>query len=113
MKIANADKLKKHFESVVDVHLFTVPTIQTIINTFTIDIPDGDKAVFFHDEKGRPTCHNLSEEEREKDIFHYSEWVVDEKAKCSYCPACGKACFLPDTYCPKCGTKNIFGGPKP
>ena len=35
MKIANADKLKKHFESVVDVHLFTVPTILTIIDTFS------------------------------------------------------------------------------
>ena len=39
MKIANADKLKKHFESVVDVHLFTVPTILTIIDTFSEDEP--------------------------------------------------------------------------
>lgn len=40
MKIANADKLKKHFESVVDVHLFTVPTILTIIDTFSSEAPD-------------------------------------------------------------------------
>lgn len=41
MKIANADKLKKHFESVVDVHLFTVPTILTIIDTFSSEVPEG------------------------------------------------------------------------
>ena len=40
MKIANADKLKKHFENVVDVHLFTVPTIQTIIDTFSSEVPE-------------------------------------------------------------------------
>ena len=41
MKIANAEKLKEHFENVVDVHLFTVPEILTIIETFTREIPDG------------------------------------------------------------------------
>ena len=40
MKIADADKLKKHFETVVDVHLFTVPEILTIIDTFSIEIPE-------------------------------------------------------------------------
>lgn len=38
MKIANADKLIHHFESCVDVKLFTVPEIITIINSFSIDI---------------------------------------------------------------------------
>lgn len=42
MKIANADKLKKHFESVVDVHLFTVPTILTIIDTFSSEVDEND-----------------------------------------------------------------------
>ena len=40
MKIANADKLKQHFENVVDVKLFTVPEICTIINTFSTEVPD-------------------------------------------------------------------------
>ena len=42
MKIANADKLKKHFENVVDVKLFTVPNILTIINTFSSEVDDND-----------------------------------------------------------------------
>ena len=113
MKIANADKLKEHFENVVDVKLFTPAHILTIIDTFTIDIQDGDKVVFSHDEDGAPICTNLSEKERQDDIFTYSKWVVDDEAKCAYCPTCGKACFLPDTYCPKCGAKNVFGGTKP
>lgn len=41
MKIANADKLIKHFENVVDVHLFTPAQIITIINTFSVEVPDG------------------------------------------------------------------------
>ena len=44
MKIANADKLKKHFENVVDVKLFTVPEICTIIDTFSVDVPE-DKPI--------------------------------------------------------------------
>lgn len=40
MLIADADRLKKHFENVVDVHLFTVPEILTIIDTFSIEIPE-------------------------------------------------------------------------
>ena len=38
MKIANADKLIHHFENVVDVKLFTVPEIVTIIKSFSVDI---------------------------------------------------------------------------
>lgn len=45
MKIANADKLIHHFENVVDVKLFTVPEIVTIINSFSLDIPDGAQIV--------------------------------------------------------------------
>lgn len=45
MKIANADKLIHHFEHTVMVKNFTVPEIVTIINSFSIDIPDGSKMV--------------------------------------------------------------------
>ena len=41
MKIANADKLIRHFENVVDVKLFTVPQILTLIDSFSIEIPEG------------------------------------------------------------------------
>ena len=40
MKIVNYEKLKRHFETVVDVKLFTVPNILTIMETFTEDLPD-------------------------------------------------------------------------
>lgn len=40
MKITNGDKLIHHFESVVDVKLFTVPEIVQIINSFSMEIPD-------------------------------------------------------------------------
>ena len=40
MKIANADKLKHHFENVVDVKLFTPAQICTIIDSFSIEIPE-------------------------------------------------------------------------
>lgn len=42
MKIANADKLIHHFENVVDVKLFTVPNILTIIDTFSSEIDEND-----------------------------------------------------------------------
>ena len=40
MKIVNYEKMKRHFENVVDVKLFTVPNILTIMETFTEDLPD-------------------------------------------------------------------------
>lgn len=40
MKIVNYEKFKRHFETVVDVSLFTVPNILTIMETFTEDLPD-------------------------------------------------------------------------
>ena len=43
MKIADADRLIKHFEGVVDVKLFTVPEIITIINSFSIDINEDNQ----------------------------------------------------------------------
>lgn len=40
MKIVNYEKMKKQFEHVVDVKLFTIPNILTIMETFTEDLPD-------------------------------------------------------------------------
>lgn len=40
MKIVNYEKMKRHFEHVVDVKIFTVPNILTIMETFTEDLPD-------------------------------------------------------------------------
>ena len=40
MKIVNYEKMKRHFEHVVDVKLFTIPNILTIMETFTEDLPD-------------------------------------------------------------------------
>lgn len=68
MNIADADKLKKHFDTVVDVKLFTVPTIQTIINTFSCDIPEGDLLVF-RKEGENIIITNLSEQQRQREIF--------------------------------------------
>jgi len=45
MLIINGNKLIQHFEHVVDVHLFTVPNILTIINTFSVEVPDGSKII--------------------------------------------------------------------
>ena len=45
MKIANADKLKHHFEHVVMVKLFTVPEILTIIDTFSVEINEDSTVV--------------------------------------------------------------------
>ena len=45
MRIANADKLKDHFEHVVMVKLFTVPEILTIIDTFSVEINEDSKIV--------------------------------------------------------------------
>lgn len=52
MLIANANKLKHHFENVVDVKLFTPAQIITIIETASIEIPDDTKLVMLRD-KGR------------------------------------------------------------
>ena len=49
MKICNADKLKKHFENVVDVKLFTPAQICTIIDTFSSEIDEGRVYKFAQD----------------------------------------------------------------
>lgn len=41
MLITNGDRLKQHFENVVDVKLFTVPQILTLIDNFSMEIPEG------------------------------------------------------------------------
>ena len=45
MKIANTDRLIHHFESCVDVKLFTVPEIVTIIKSFSVEIPEGTQLI--------------------------------------------------------------------
>lgn len=45
MLITNGDKLKHHFENLVDVKLFTAEQILTIIDTFSIEIPEGTKMI--------------------------------------------------------------------
>ena len=39
MKIVRSERLKRHFENVVDVKLFTPAQICTIIDTFTEELP--------------------------------------------------------------------------
>lgn len=46
MRIANANRLIKHFENVVDVKLFTPAQIITIIENCSCEIPEEDKLVF-------------------------------------------------------------------
>ena len=40
MKIVNYEKMKRHFDHVIDVKLFTVPNIMTFMETLTEDLPD-------------------------------------------------------------------------
>jgi hypothetical protein len=65
MKIANTDRLIHHFESCVDVKLFTIPEIVTIVKSFSVEIPEGTQ-IF---EKQRPGIDNklLSEEQRKEE----------------------------------------------
>ena len=124
MKIANADKLKQHFENVVDVKLFTVPNILTIIDTFSIDVNDGDLYEFGHDGDA-PIMTNLTEKQRQRDIFKdEGRWTeVDGADGDSYyeCSNCGEPWVLsagtPEDnnmhYCPNCGAKMRIGGTEP
>ena len=59
MKIANADKLIHHFENVVDVKLFTPAQIMTIIDTFSIDIPEDSKLVMPRHLGRQMVCDNI------------------------------------------------------
>ena len=83
MKIANTDRLIHHFESCVDVKLFTIPEIVTIVKSFSVEIPEGTQLImpskktlymtldnlklFF--EKQKPGIDNklLSEEQRKEE----------------------------------------------
>ena len=61
MKITNADKLIHHFENTVDVKLFTVPEIVTIIKSFSVEIPEGTQ--LFENQKPGIDNKLLSEEQ--------------------------------------------------
>lgn len=45
MLITNGDRLKHHFENVVDVKHFTPEQICTIIESFSVEIPEGTQLV--------------------------------------------------------------------
>lgn len=126
MKIANADKLKKHFESVVDVKLFTVPNILTIIDTFSVEVNDGDLYEFGHNGSAT-TMTNLTEKQRQRDIwkekgewlYPYADHVVHGRRvgkstkKCSVCGMQFENNLPWDAkYCPNCGSLNV-GGTEP
>ena len=59
MKIANADRLIHHFENVVDVKLFTVPEIVTIIKSFSVEIPEGTELIMPRKKAQDMTLENL------------------------------------------------------
>lgn len=59
MKIANADILIQHFENTVDVKLFTVPEIVTIIKNFSMEIPEGAMLVMPERKAREMTLDNL------------------------------------------------------
>lgn len=46
MRICNSETLKNHFENLVDVKLFTPAMICTIIDTFSVEIPDGTEVIW-------------------------------------------------------------------
>ena len=127
MKIANADKLKKHFESVVDVKLFTVPNILTIIDTFSVEVQEGDKYTFRQEDDKQIIITNLSEQERQRDVsqktgewlYPYADHVVHGRRvgkSTKECSVCGMQFEnnLPwdAKYCPNCGSLNV-GGAEP
>lgn len=61
MKIANAEALKHHFENLVDVKLFTPAQILTIIDTFSVTIPEGTKLVMTRSEGREMVKENLED----------------------------------------------------
>lgn len=46
MRVCNAEALKNHFENLVDVKLFTPAMICTIIDTFSVDLPDCTQIIY-------------------------------------------------------------------
>lgn len=59
MLITNGDKLKHHFKNVVDVKYFTPEQICTIIDTFSIDIPEDAKLVMPRHLGIQMVCENI------------------------------------------------------
>lgn len=73
MKIANADKLIHHFESCVDVKLFTVPEIVTIIKNFSVEIPEGTELIMPREKAQDMILNNL------KLLFEKQKPGIDNK----------------------------------
>lgn len=46
MRICNSETLKNHFENLVDVKLFTPAMICTIIDTLSVEVPDGTEIIW-------------------------------------------------------------------
>ena len=73
MKIANTDRLIHHFESCVDVKLFTVPQIVTIIESFSVEIPEGTELIMPRKKAQDITLDNL------KLLFEKQKPGIDNK----------------------------------
>lgn len=73
MKIANTDRLIHHFESCVDVKLFTVPQILTIIESFSVEIPEGTELIMPRKKAQDITLDNL------KLLFEKQKPGIDNK----------------------------------
>ena len=73
MKIANTDRLIHHFESCVDVKLFTVPEIVTIIKSFSMEIPEGTELIMPRKKAQGMIIDNL------KQLFEKQKPGIDNK----------------------------------
>lgn len=73
MLITNGDRLKHHFETVVDVKLFTVPQILTLIDSFSMEIPEGAMLVMPEKKAREITLDDL------KLIFEKQKPGIDNK----------------------------------
>jgi len=69
MKIANADKLIKHFENVVDVKLFTPAQIITIIERFSCEIQEDRELVFHQEENKDIILTDLDQKRKLENLF--------------------------------------------
>ena len=61
MRICNSETLKNHFENLVDVKLFTPEQIMTIIDTFSVTIPEGTKLIMTRNEGRKMVKENLED----------------------------------------------------
>lgn len=121
MKIANADKLKKHFENVVDVKLFTVPEICTIIDRFSMNmaIADDEKMLSLNEEYVIVPSLEESEWVGINEYLKHLEEETGELYKVSklydgsiFCKQCWKMNKEKSCYCPNCGAWMV-GGTRP